>query len=442
MSLKGIQSLINAIRTNYDRLCCIVANTSQSNELLATLATEATQLNVLAAVDSMRDYEVRLVVDENDITWLEVRYWDAQGDSLGAPVYYPPGSTTPGTPSGPSTSWTYINPNTFLAQLVTELQALNTVDFATETTLSNVETLISTIDGVLDAIKTDTGNMLTSLATEATLLDVETALDTIKVDTANLDVLLSSRASELTLQALLTELQLKADLSETQPVSAASLPLPTGAATEATLNLVDSSLAAINTDIQLTNIELANILTALNGSATEATLVALSAKLNSLGQKASAASAPVVLSTEQETILTAINTVLGNTLNVQLSTVASEGTLLSTNSLLTTIDAVLDNIKLDTAKLALGAGSTVTAVPSSASNQTLQASNANRKSVKIYNNSDVDLRVKEGTASSLASFTWNILPGEHVVIDDYSGIITGISVSSPTGTILVTETTY
>jgi len=46
------------------------------------------------------------------------------------------------------------------------------------------------------------------------------------------------------------------------------------------------------------------------GAATETTLAALSAKLNSLGQKASAASAPVVLSTEQQAILTAIDTVL------------------------------------------------------------------------------------------------------------------------------------
>jgi hypothetical protein len=42
-------------------------------------------------------------------------------------------------------------------------------------------------------------------------------------------------ATQTTLAALLTELQLKADLTETQPVSAASLPLPAGAATEATL---------------------------------------------------------------------------------------------------------------------------------------------------------------------------------------------------------------
>lgn len=46
------------------------------------------------------------------------------------------------------------------------------------------------------------------------------------------------------LGSLLTELQLKADLLETQPVSAASLPLPTGAATEATLAAVSGKLPA------------------------------------------------------------------------------------------------------------------------------------------------------------------------------------------------------
>jgi len=42
-------------------------------------------------------------------------------------------------------------------------------------------------------------------------------------------------ATQTTLAALLTELALKADLTETQPISAAALPLPAGAATQATL---------------------------------------------------------------------------------------------------------------------------------------------------------------------------------------------------------------
>lgn len=45
---------------------------------------------------------------------------------------------------------------------------------------------------------------------------------------------------------LLTELQLKADLTETQPVSAASLPLPSGAATSANQSTEITSLASID----------------------------------------------------------------------------------------------------------------------------------------------------------------------------------------------------
>jgi hypothetical protein len=97
----------------------------------AGLATEATLLDVLSAVDSMRDYEVRLVVDASDVTWMEVRYWDAQDGTLGTPVYYLPGSTTPGSPVLPIT---YINPNTYLAQLVT-----NTTGLAAEVTLLSVD---------------------------------------------------------------------------------------------------------------------------------------------------------------------------------------------------------------------------------------------------------------------------------------------------------------
>lgn len=53
-------------------------------------------------------------------------------------------------------------------------------------------------------------------------------------------------ATQTTLAALLTELQAKADLSETQPVSAASLPLPSGAATEATLADVKTAVELID----------------------------------------------------------------------------------------------------------------------------------------------------------------------------------------------------
>lgn len=105
------------------------------------LATEATLLDVLSAVDSMRDYEVRLVVDASDVTWLEVRYWDAQDGALGAPQYYLPGSTTAGSPVLPIS---YINDRTLLTQILAALQGTLTVagtvalDAPTLTALENI----------------------------------------------------------------------------------------------------------------------------------------------------------------------------------------------------------------------------------------------------------------------------------------------------------------
>lgn len=74
-----------------------------------------------------------------------------------------------------------------------------------------------------------------------------------------------------------------------------------------------------------------------------ANLTLLNTKLNTLGQKASAASAPVVLSTEQEAILSAISIATGLG--------ATEATLLLANALLTTIDADTSAIALDTAAI-------------------------------------------------------------------------------------------
>lgn len=51
---------------------------------------------------------------------------------------------------------------------------------------------------------------------------------------SSIDTKLSSQATSAKQDLLLAELQLKADLTDTQPVSVAALPLPTGAATETT----------------------------------------------------------------------------------------------------------------------------------------------------------------------------------------------------------------
>lgn len=121
------------------------------------------------------------------------------------------------------------------------------------------------------------------------------------------------------------------------PVSAAALPLPTGAATEVTLGALNGKVVACDTSALATEATLAAIngkitscdtsalateatLSALNGKvtacdtsalatqatlvtlATEATLAALSAKFGTLGQKNMAGSAPVVLASDQSAL--------------------------------------------------------------------------------------------------------------------------------------------
>jgi hypothetical protein len=97
---------------------------------------------------------------------------------------------------------------------------------ATQATLAGLRTDFNAVD----------------FATEATLSAIKLDLDEIALDTDNLDVALSTRASESTLAAIKIDAdkftfaatRLLVDGSGvTQPVSATSLPLPTGAATSA-----------------------------------------------------------------------------------------------------------------------------------------------------------------------------------------------------------------
>ncbi|MHA2403980.1 MAG: hypothetical protein ACXADH_13375 [Candidatus Kariarchaeaceae archaeon] len=214
--------------------------------LPANAATESTLLDVLSAIDSMRDYEVRLVVDTLDVTWLEVRYWDAQDGTLGAPVYYPPGSSTPGTPTG---AVTYINPNTFLAQLVTNTTGLN------------LEVTQLLVKGVLDTISTSiTDGTGTDNAAHGTGQKGSRILGT---DGAN-------------------DQQLKVDSDGNVSVNVLTSTLPTGAATEATLVIMDAVLDAIKLDTANLSLGTTGDTTSVASSITVVTLKASNTSRKSL----------------------------------------------------------------------------------------------------------------------------------------------------------------
>lgn len=134
-------------------------------------------------------------------------------------------------------------------------------------------------------------------------------------------------ATDTALASLLAELQLKADLTETQPVSLASVPLPTGAATSALQTTGNTSLGSIDTKLtsQATAANQSTLLTqvgivtetapgtdtassGLNGRLQRIAqrLTSLIALLpSSLGQKTMANSLAVVIASDQSTVATA-----------------------------------------------------------------------------------------------------------------------------------------
>lgn len=155
---------------------------------------------------------------------------------------------------------------TFDATTHTKLDTIAALDFATETTQA-------------------------TLATQATAAAILAKIIAAPSTEAKQDTVITALAS------LLTELQAKADLTETQPVSAIALPLPTGASTSALQTTGNASLAVIEGDT-----------TSIDGKLPA-----------TIGQKANAASLAVTMSTEQEALLT---TIAGDTTSIDAKTPA------------------------------------------------------------------------------------------------------------------------
>jgi len=222
----------------------------------------------------------------------------------------------------------------------------------------------------------------------------------------------------------------------TQPVSAAALPLPAGAATEATLatRLTEATFAArtntlgqkaatgsmpvvlasdqpavpVSGAVSVSNFPATQPVSAAAlplpaGAATEATLATrlteatFAARTNTLGQKTAAASAPVVLASDQP----AINVV--------------------------------------TAAPAGPATAAVASVAASITPVTLVASNTARKGATVQNDSASALYLKLGSTASNVSYTCLMAAGSYYETPyGYTGIITGAWVSA-VGAALVTE---
>lgn len=181
---------------------------------------------------------------------------------------------------------------------------------ATETTLAAINTKTATL--VSGRVPVDPSGV-TSPVSVAAVVHVDDNGASLTVDTPQLPTTLGAKTI-----ANSTAVNIASD--QTVPVSAVALPLPSGAATEATLatRLADATLtarintlgqktAANSTPTVLASDQSAIPITAASlplptGATTETTLAALSAKVPALGQAAMAASTPVVIASNQSAV--------------------------------------------------------------------------------------------------------------------------------------------
>lgn len=126
----------------------------------------------------------------------------------------------------------------------------------------------------------------------------------------------------------------------TQPVSATSLPLPTGAATETSLSSLNGKVVAVNTGAVVVSSSVlpAGASTSANQVTSNSSLASIDTKTPALGQALAAGSTPVVLTAAQVSTLTPQTNALTDTqlrasaVPVSVADVATETTLAAINT--------------------------------------------------------------------------------------------------------------
>jgi hypothetical protein len=96
------------------------------DELVAIKAALGT---LITLIEADQDYEAKLVIDQGGAgeTWLEVRIYNPDTQTWEIPEYVRPGDNIfyqLGDPGGPVAPLVYINPNTFLAQIVSNTTSI------------------------------------------------------------------------------------------------------------------------------------------------------------------------------------------------------------------------------------------------------------------------------------------------------------------------------
>ncbi len=339
--------------------------------------------------------------------------------------------------------------------------SIDTTGLATEAKQDTGNTSLATLAGAVSGteVQVDVVSAPT-LTVEASDLDVRdlTSTDVVTVtggagQTADVKVTLDSESVAVT----------GTFWQATQPVSAASLPLPTGAATEASLASIDGKITACNTG-SIAGTVTANAGTNLNTSAlaleTGGNLASIKTntdKIPSLGQAAMAASVPVTMASNQGDIKITLDSeavVLGagsaaigklaansgvdigdvDVLSLPAVTIAAAQTLAT----VTTVGAVTSITNaLPAGTNTIGAaeldgtalGNNQVTVDSTLNGTTILAASAGRQGAIITNQGSVDCYIGTGNVSASNGFL--LKAGESLALPTDSEI-KGFTASSST----------
>jgi len=300
--------------------------------------------------------------------------------------------------------------------------------------------VISSLDGQRQADVTAANELKVNVAaiplpagaaTEATLLTRATEA-TVASILAQLDVALSTRASQATVASILALLTAALDTTLSSRASEATL------ATRASEATVVSILAQLDV--------------ALSTRASQATVASILAQLDvALSTRAAdrtTAAAPFSTRlSDGAAFYEATKTgqlpaaLVGGRLDTNLG--AWLGATTPTVGLKASAASIPVVIASDQPLVSKASTSTVTAVTGSAASFTLLAANANRLGATIYNDTNRVLTLKLGATASATSFTTKLSAsgGYYEVPFNYTGIIDGIHAAGVSGDDLVTELT-
>jgi hypothetical protein len=165
------------------------------NELIDNTDTvEPLLAQILVAIQQGTDYEAALVVDSAlpPKTWLEIRIWN--GVTFDPPIYFEAGSNISGTPTG---LVTYINPNTYLAQIVSNTTSLISIEAGTPNALGQT-TMAASMPVVIASNQTPVPVSGTVAATQSGTWNLNNITGTVSLPTG--------AATQTTLAAVNTKL--------------------------------------------------------------------------------------------------------------------------------------------------------------------------------------------------------------------------------------------